>query len=276
MSKGSLYVCATPIGHLDDCSYRLISTLEKVGCIAAEDTRYTLRLLKRYQLSKPLLSLEKFNEVSRVDRILSYLKSGQSVALVSDAGTPTISDPGSVLVRSVKKAGYEVFPVPGPSAILTLLSVSGLDEDQFLFSGFLPRKPSELRSWYERFRDFQVPIVFYESPKRLMKSLALFNEWDSDAWIVLGKEMTKQFEQFFEGKLNDVVSKLSSGLPLKGEWCGVIVFTSVSLDEMPQMLEDIENCRSQGMSDSQILFMLTYFRGYKKNVIKKVLFNTKS
>ena len=273
MGSSVLYVCATPIGHLADCSFRLIETLGAVDRIAAEDTRYTQRLLKRYGVVKPLISLEKFNELSRIDTIVSWLRQGESVALVSDAGTPTVSDPGFLLVRAVREAGFSVVPIPGPSAVVTLLSVAGLKSDSFVFTGFMPRKRGELVLWYSRFSSLQMPIVFYESPKRLLKHLIWLEAIDPKAFLVLGKEMTKQYESFFMGEIGEVVSQLRDYELLKGEWSGVVVPSVDLADGLSSLTADIQVCREAGLTDVQTRAILTSLCDYSGNVVKKALWS---
>ena len=273
MDKSKLYVCATPIGHLDDCSFRLIDTLKTVDCIAAEDTRRTKKLLSRFDISKPLISLEKFNESERVNTIISRLQKGESVALVSDAGTPTISDPGALLVKFVCESGFDAVPIPGPSAVVTLLSVSGLPTDNFIFTGFLPRKFNELKDMYTLYRSLNVPIVFYESPKRLLKHLNWLLDIDPDAYIGLGKEMTKQYERFFNGDINVVISNLENCSSIKGEWCGVVIPSAEENSHQKQLGLDIDFCKQLGLTDTQIKSVLLTFRDYQNNEVKKQLWS---
>ncbi len=195
-NAGTLYVVATPIGNLADIGARAIEILGAVDLIAAEDTRHTAGLLSHLGLKKPLLSLHTYNESSRSGRILAVLAEGRSVALVSDAGTPLISDPGYPLVRAAREAGFRVSPVPGPSALVAALSVSGLPCDRFVFEGFLPAKAGPRRARLEALVAEPRTLVFYESPHRIEATIeAMAQVMGAGREAVLLRELTKTFEQ---------------------------------------------------------------------------------
>ncbi|WP_138435398.1 16S rRNA (cytidine(1402)-2'-O)-methyltransferase [Marinobacter shengliensis] len=208
---GVLYVVATPIGNLDDLSDRARQTLAKVDLVAAEDTRHSGRLLQHLGLSKQMLALHDHNERARIAGILDALAAGRQVALVSDAGTPLISDPGYLLVREVRAAGYRVSPVPGPCALVAALSVAGLPTDRFLFAGFLPAKRSARQAALAELAREPATLVFYESPHRIiefMKDLA--EVLGADRECVSGRELTKTFETFYSGRADEVLEQLES------------------------------------------------------------------
>ncbi|MFY3775829.1 16S rRNA (cytidine(1402)-2'-O)-methyltransferase [Marinobacter salsuginis] len=207
--KGTLYVVATPIGNLDDLSPRAARTLASVDVVAAEDTRHSGRLLSHLGIQKRMVALHDHNEKDRAAGILTELQAGRDVALISDAGTPLISDPGYVLVREARAAGHRVSPIPGPCALVAALSVAGLPTDRFLYVGFLPAKRSGRRASLEVLSSEVATLVFYESPHRIMESVRdIADVLGSDREIVLGREITKTFETFYSGSVADVLAEL--------------------------------------------------------------------
>lgn len=214
-----LYVVATPIGNLQDLSERAIEILSTVDLIACEDTRHTQKLLQHLGLRKPLLSLHDHNERDRIEQITSQIQGGRSIALVSDAGTPLISDPGYVLVQALRQAAIKVTPIPGPSAIISALSVAGLPTNRFLFEGFMPHKSSGRRERLEAVAGETATLVFYESKHRLLETLSLMEEILGERDAVVAREITKTFEQFFTGSLAEIRQQImSSADHQKGEF----------------------------------------------------------
>jgi 16S rRNA (cytidine1402-2'-O)-methyltransferase len=207
----TLYVVATPIGNLEDLSARALRVLSEVSAIAAEDTRVTARLLARHQIRKPMLSYRAPVERRGLPKVMEALEDGD-VALVSDAGTPTLSDPGAALVSAAWAAGHTVVPVPGPSAIAAALSVSGFSGPGFTFAGYLPRKPGEMRRLLQRQADDPRPMVAFESPYRVRKSLALIAEVLPDRRLTLGRELTKLHEQVLRGTAAEVAAALGDNV----------------------------------------------------------------
>jgi 16S rRNA (cytidine1402-2'-O)-methyltransferase len=192
---GSLYVVATPLGNLRDLTLRALDVLATASVIAAEDTRVTATLLRRYGIATKMHSLHAHNEASRVEPLIAMLAAGESVALVSDAGTPAISDPGARVVRAVREAGYPVIPLPGPSALAAAVSAAGLDAEAFAFLGFLPLKPKARRERLAAFADLPAAIVLYEAPHRVRATVAdLAAALGGDRALVVGRELTKAFE----------------------------------------------------------------------------------
>lgn len=195
MSLGNLYIVATPIGNLDDISARALDVLKSVALIAAEDTRKTGRLLKHFGIKTPLISYYEHNEVRRATEILELLGEGKDVAVVSEAGTPTVSDPGYRLISSAVKLGLKLIPIPGPSATIAALSVSGLPTDMFLFVGFLPDKDGKRRSKLEGLKDFSSTLIFYISKWKIGKTLSDILDIFGDRRVCYCRELTKLHEE---------------------------------------------------------------------------------
>ncbi|MCL7928882.1 16S rRNA (cytidine(1402)-2'-O)-methyltransferase [Halomonas llamarensis] len=206
--QGTLYVVATPIGNLQDLSPRAAQTLGSVARIAAEDTRHSGRLLAHLGLNVPMLSLHDHNESHRVEQLDRYLAAGEDIALISDAGTPLISDPGFVLVRALRERGRRIVPVPGPSALITALSGAGLPTDRFTFAGFLPAKPTARKQALEQWLAHEATLVFYESPHRIVHTLTALNEVMGERDVVLARELTKAFETFLSGTPGALLTQL--------------------------------------------------------------------
>lgn len=218
---GALYVVATPIGNLQDITLRALETLKTVDLIAAEDTRHTKKLLQHYGIETPLISFHQHSGAGRIEQIIQRIQAGESVALVTDAGTPGISDPGGALAEAAHQAGIRVIPIPGASAVTAVLSVAGLPAHRFRFEGFPPRKEGARRQFFESLQGEDTPIVFYESPHRLLKTLQAAYETLGDCTVVVGRELTKQFEEIFRGKLSEAIAHWQSKPP-KGEFVVVV------------------------------------------------------
>ena len=226
---GTFYCCATPIGNLSDASFRLIDILKSVDLILAEDTRITTRLCAEYSIETPKLSLQKFNEAKQIQPICQKLLSGQSMALVSDAGTPAISDPGAKLIHAIANADIPIVPIPGPSAPTTLYSVSGCESTSYTFLGFLPKSTAQLESLYTEHRNTQLPLIAFESPNRLLTTIELLTTLDPTARLTIGKELTKSYETIIRGTPADCKSQLTP-IPIKGEWSLVIKPSPIEQD----------------------------------------------
>ncbi|MDI6776536.1 MAG: 16S rRNA (cytidine(1402)-2'-O)-methyltransferase [Syntrophales bacterium] len=214
--KGTLYVVATPIGNLEDITLRAIRILREVQLIAAEDTRRTKKLLHAHEIHTPLTSLYDQNEGRKSSFLISKMNEGMDVAYVSDAGTPGISDPGYVLINQALVNAIRVVPIPGVSAVITALSVSGLPMNSFVFDGFLPSRPVKRRQFLMSLRDETRTLVFYESPKRLLSTLRDVEEIMGDRKIVVSRELTKVFEEILRGRVGEVISLLQDRV-VKGE-----------------------------------------------------------
>ncbi len=218
---GTLYVVATPLGNLDDLSPRAATTLRSVARIACEDTRRAAKLLARFGITTPTVSCHAFNERSRLEPLFAELRSGRDVALISDGGTPAISDPGALLVREARREGVRVVPVAGPSAAITVLSASGFPADRFVFEGFLPHREGQRRRRLRELVDEPRTIVAYEAPHRIRQTLADLIAVFGDRPIVLGRELTKLHETIVAGDARAVLEALGEG-DVKGEIALVI------------------------------------------------------
>ncbi len=205
-----LYIVATPIGNISDITLRAIETLQQVDVIAAEDTRHSGKLLSHYQIKKPLFPLHDHNERQRGNVLIEKIKAGQSVALISDAGTPLISDPGYHLVNECRDAGVDVVPIPGPSAVITALSAAGLATDRFSFEGFLPAKEKGKQDKLKMLIEESRTMVFYESPRRIQDTLAqIVAIFGADRKVVIARELTKTFESFYAMPAGEMVDWLN-------------------------------------------------------------------
>jgi len=210
-----LAVCATPIGNLDDITLRVLAELRSADVVLAEDTRHTRGLLERHGISARLLSYHEHNEAARVAELLPRLEAGGRVALVSDAGLPGISDPGARLVRAARDSGVEVTVLPGPSAVETALVTSGLAESRYAFLGFLPRRAGELDHLWRELERWPWPVVAFESPQRLPRSLRSLAAFDPERPVAVCRELTKRFEEVVRGAAGEVAERF--GEPPKGE-----------------------------------------------------------
>jgi len=217
LTPGTLYLVATPIGNLEDITLRALRTLKECDLVAAEDTRHTGQLLKHFDISKPLLSYFQFNEARRSEEIIERLRRGEKVALVTDAGTPGISDPGERVVRAALAAGFRVEPVPGACGLVAALTASGLATDEFHFIGFLPHKSGQRRKRLEELKATAGTLVLYESPYRVEKLLAELQEIWPERPVVLARELTKKFEEFLRGTPAELREQLR-GRAIKGEF----------------------------------------------------------
>ena len=227
----ALFVCATPIGNLDDVSTRLLNTLREVALICAEDTRHTQRLLSRFEIHTPLSSVQQHTSPAKIRALVERLKAGETLALVTDSGTPGISDPGPALVREAAAAGIEVLPIPGPCALVAALSISGFDAQRFSFLGFLPRKPGKLRKTLEEACAREETFVLYESPYRVIKTLQALAEVAPTRPVSASRELTKKFEETLRGTAHEIIEVLSARKEVLGEWAIVIGGASAVEDE---------------------------------------------
>ena len=213
---GILYIVSTPIGNLSDISLRAIETLQKVDLILAEDTRKTGTLLKSLKIKKNLLSFYEHNELARIPQVIDFLKRGQNLALVSDAGTPTISDPGFKLIREAITQGLKIESIPGASAALAALVVSGLPTDKFIFLGYLPKKQGKATKIIKQIADLDFTIILFESPKRLLRNLKLLKDLLGNKSTVVARELTKLHEEYLRGDIEDIIEHFKKN-PIKGE-----------------------------------------------------------
>lgn len=218
--SSTLYLISTPIGNMEDITIRALNVFRDVNLIAAEDTRKTKFLLEHYHIQKDLISYYEHNELKRIPELIEKLKSGKSIALVSDAGTPGISDPAYRLVKKAIEEGIRVVPIPGASAFLSALVVSGLPTDRFIFEGFLPHKKGR-RARLENLKEETRTIVFYESPHRILRTMKDILEIIDDRDVAVARELTKKFEEIFRGKVSQAIEYFSSK-QIRGEFVIVL------------------------------------------------------
>lgn len=205
----TLYIVPTPIGNLEDITLRAVRILQEVDTIVCEDTRQTIKLLSHLKISKPLISFYTQNQLKRIPQIISILKDGKNIALVSDCGTPAVSDPGYYLIKEALENNINVVPLPGPCALITAVIASGLPTDSFIFLGFLKRKTGKMRKELEEVKSLEKTIIFYESPHRILKTLETCKEvFGENANVVLARELTKKFEEFIRGSLKEVAEQM--------------------------------------------------------------------
>lgn len=265
--SGRLYIVSTPIGNLGDITLRALEILKDADFIACEDTRTTRKLLSRYAIETPLVSYHEHNEIEKSKELLSLLKDGRNIALVSDAGTPCISDPGYRLVKLASGHGIEVLPIPGPSASVSALSVSGLPTSSFAFFGFLPRTRKHLTDYLSRIKNYPETLVFYESPNRVTKTLNAISEVLGDRNISVSREMTKLYEETLRGKVSDVLETLGKRDKIKGEVTIVVEGASPESGEFDT--EDVDSmlnsCKNKGLSLKDAVKIVSGETGYSKS-----------
>ena len=271
---GKLYVVATPIGNLEDITLRAINVLKNVDLIAAEDTRHTLKLLNHLEISKPLISYHRHNEELRVDVLIEKLKEGQDIALVSDAGTPGICDPGEEIVKRCIEEGIEIIPIPGACAIINALVCSGLDTKEFIFIGFLPLNKKLRKNKLEEIKQSTKTIIIYEAPHKLKTTLLDLKNFIGNRKIVLARELTKIHEEFIRGEIDDIISRVDE---LKGEMVILIEkaevndndfdYNNITLEEHYKIYEE------QGLDKKEIIKKIAKDRKVNKNEIYKKFLN---
>jgi 16S rRNA (cytidine1402-2'-O)-methyltransferase len=256
MDSGKLYVVATPIGNLEDITYRAVRVLTEVSLIAAEDTRVTQKLLRHFNIQTPVKSYYKDRETKQAHEFIAILEDGRDLGLVSDAGTPAVSDPGQILVELCHVRGIQVIPIPGPSAVVSLVSCSGLCKDGFSFIGFLPSKKSAKIKILQPFLQEKCGFVFYDSPRRILKTLAVCAELFTSRRFCLGRELTKLHEEINVGTAQELFDLYDSRQSIKGEF--VVVVDGDASNEL---------C----LDDSSALLELLKEQGYTmKDAVKKI------
>ena len=269
--NGILYLVGTPIGNLNDISIRAINILRGVSLIACEDTRKTGKLLKYFDISNKLISFHKYNSINKVDFLINKLKENASIALVSDAGMPLISDPGEIIVKKAKENNIDVICIPGPCAALSALVSSGLDTSRFTFYGFIPKSTLLRRSIMRAIWESKNTSIIYESPKRVLKLLIDLKEiCGGDRKIVLMKELTKRFERHYGNNINDVIKEIEFKEP-KGEFTLIISGNSENaLVNEISLIEDLKELIKAGLSNASASNYLSKKSGLSKNQIYKL------
>ncbi|MGM0502182.1 MAG: 16S rRNA (cytidine(1402)-2'-O)-methyltransferase [Bacillota bacterium] len=273
MDRGKLYVCGTPIGNLKDITLRALETLKEVDLIAAEDTRRTQKLLNYYEIETPLTSYYEHNAQQKKKELLSKIKKGTTVALVSDAGMPTISDPGYKLIRLLRDEGIEVIPIPGPTAMTSALVVSGLATDKFVFEGFLPRKKGERRKYLQDLETEARTMIFYESPRRLVKTLKDILEVLGNREIVVCRELTKKFEEKINGTVSELLTEFKKDNP-KGEIVIVLEGGTKNKDGVDwkdlSLLQHVKLEMKEGATKKEAIKLVAKQRNLPKNEVYQI------
>ncbi len=267
---GSLYLVATPIGNLEDITLRALRVLREADLIACEDTRQTGKLLAHFGIEKPMVSYHEHNEAARTRELLAKLEHGVQVALVSDAGTPLVSDPGYRLVTAAIEAGISVIPIPGVSALLAALAAAGLPTDAFRFCGFLPPKTSQRRKALDEVRAETCTLVFYEAPHRILETLSDIAAVLGDRPVVVARELTKLHEEFLRGNAEQVRGRLAERPSVKGEITLVIGKGSPAAASTP-VNQAVRELEEQGMPRMDAIKQVARERGLsKRDVYKQV------
>ena len=263
--NGKLFLIATPIGNLGDITYRAIETLKTVDIIAAEDTRHSLKLLNYLEISKPIISYHRHNEETKTEDLINILKEGKNIGLITDAGTPGISDPGERIVKEAIKENIEIVPIPGACALINALIASGLNTKEFAFYGFLPLDKKLRKEKLDDIRKQNKTIIFYEAPHRLIKTLQELEKEYGNIQIVIAKELTKIHEQYIRGYIDDIIENMQE---VKGEY--IILFEMHSKTEKEI---EIENINSMNLEEQY-----NYYENKgmsKKDIIKTIAKNNK-
>lgn len=269
---GKLYLVATPIGNLEDITFRAIRVLKEVDIIAAEDTRHTLKLLNYYEISKPLISYHRHNENVKLDILINKLLEGENIAIVTDAGTPGISDPGEEIVKEAIQNKIEIVPIPGACALVNALIPSGLNTKEFAFYGFLPLNKKNRKDRLERIKKEDKTIILYEAPHKLLKTLEDILENIGDINCVIAKELTKIHEEFIRDNISSIIMNLKNMDNIKGEY---IILLDLNSNEVLKE-EGIENktpeeqykyYEAQGMEKKDIIKQIAKNKNVSKNEI---------
>ncbi len=274
--SGKLYLCATPIGNLEDITYRVLRILKEVDLIGAEDTRHSIKLLNHFGINTPMTSYHEYNKVEKAETLVNMMREGKNIALITDAGTPGISDPGEELVRQCFKAGIEVSSIPGPAACITALTMSGLPTRRFAFEAFLPRDKKERQQVLEELKNESRTMIIYEAPHHLLATLKELREMIGDRRVTLCRELTKKYEEANLSTFDELIEKYASE-EIKGE-C-VLVIEGRSLKEKQEqkkeewrtlsVAEHMEYYLSQGMEKKEAMKQVAKDRGVSKREIYK-------
>lgn len=277
---GILYLCATPIGNLQDMTPRVVETLREVDLIAAEDTRNSIKLLNHFEIKTPMTSYHEFNKVEKALYLVEQLQMGKNIALITDAGTPAISDPGEILVRECQKANIKVTSLPGACALVTALTLSGLNTRRFCMEGFLPADKKEKKEILEELKEESRTMILYEAPHRLTKTLVELYEVLGDRELALCRELTKKFETVLKTTLKDAITYYEENEP-RGEY--VLVIEGKSREEKKQEMieswekmsieEHVEFYEKQGVDHKDALKKVAKDRGVSKRDIYQYLIN---
>lgn len=274
---GTLFICGTPIGNLEDVSIRLLKTLRQVDAIACEDTRHTVKLLNRYHIKKKLVSYHEYSTMEREDQLLDFVASGKNLALVSDAGMPVISDPGSRLIKKANERHIPVEVVPGPSACIAALVLSGLPGNPFIFMGFAPEKAKARKAFFAALKEETRTVIFYEAPHRLAASLAdLREEVGDDRPVSTVKEITKKFQEMRPGTAQSLCEYYAENEP-RGEFCVVVGGYEPKTEEKPleEIVQETEALIASGVNKKDAIRQKAKEYGMAKSDLYKCFFADK-
>ncbi len=266
MKEYDFYIVPTPIGNLGDITLRAIEVLKSVDLIACEDSRVTQKLLNHFDIRTKCLSYHKYNEKERVEQIIKTLESGQKMALVSDAGTPLICDPGSVIVKELRNRGFSVTSLPGANAIATFLSQISREDECFSFVGFLPKTEQKIQKLVTDYEDKD--FIFYESPNRILQTLNIIKSVRADAQIAIGRELTKMFEEVLVGNIDNIIGHFVKNQP-KGEFV-VMVFRKDNISDENEIQKRVKVLKDKGFSPKDISVILSELYEYNKNSVYKI------
>ena len=276
--KGCLYLVATPIGNLDDITYRAVKVLNEVDIIAAEDTRHSLKLLNHLEISKPLISYHRHNEDVKTDLLINKLISGENIALITDAGTPAISDPGEEIVKSAIENNIKIIPIPGACALINALICSGMNTREFIFYGFLPINKKLRKNKFEEIKNENKTIILYEAPHKISNTLKDILEEIGDVNIVLAREITKIHEEFIRGKVSEVIKNVEQ---LKGEMI-IIIEGNNNMNKNEDIIQILNNMsleehyefyKNKNLEKKEIIKKIAKDRNVNKNEIYQKFIN---
>ena len=273
--SGKLYLVATPIGNLEDITFRAINVLKNVDIIAAEDTRHTLKLLNYYEISKPLISYHRHNEEVKTDVLINKLLNNENIAIVTDAGTPGISDPGEEVVKEAIKNNIEIIPIPGACALINSLIASGLNTKEFAFYGFLPLNKKNRDNILEKLKKENKTVILYEAPHKLIKTLNDLLKNLGNVNCVLAKEITKIHEEFTRNSISEIIEELNKKETIKGEYVILLDLNGNTIHDSDNIAEkSIEEqykiYESQGMDKKNIIKQIAKNKNVSKNEIYKL------
>jgi 16S rRNA (cytidine1402-2'-O)-methyltransferase len=270
---GKLYLCGTPIGNLEDITFRAIRILKEVDFIACEDTRQTIKLLNHFEIKTKMISYHQHNEEKCAEFLIQQIKNDKNIALVSDAGMPIISDPGSILIKKALENNIQIIPIPGPSAFLMSLVVSGFDTSNFSYYGFLPHKQKDRVQIWEKIKLAQITSVIYESPHKLINTLEEINKILGDIRLCVAREITKRYEEFFRGSASESIRYFTKN-DIKGEFCIVIdkIIENIEVN-MLSVEEEIIKLTELGISKKDISKNLSKKFNISSKDIYKMLIN---
>ncbi len=266
MKEYDFYIVPTPIGNLGDISLRAIEILKSVDLIACEDSRVTQKILNHYDIRTKCVSYHKYNEKERINEILDFLRTGQKMALVSDAGTPLICDPGSVIVKELRNNSFSITSLPGANAVITFLSQISREDEEFSFVGFLPKTQAKIEEIAQEYK--YKDVVFYESPNRIIQTLEYIKHVRPNSKVAFGRELTKIFEEIKIGEISEIIDYLKTNVS-KGEFV-CLIFRDKKDSDFQDIKDKIKILQNKGFSAKDISVILSELYGINKNLVYKI------